>query len=821
MFGPGRFIRRRRIPSFPPRIAVVLFGALLLPAAFCPIPCSAQGVKIVLKDGRTLVGKTAELAKVDEKAEEVGKTPVRLIVVLDDGLRFVYFPKYNIRRDQIPEPVTESVELFRTGLNYTRDGRQIDVLGEYETGIRFDAFGRRLVSIRHYGGVDFVSQAITEMRPRYLRVRAIHSNNTPIVWDMRLATNSLPREQLTPILMNQIDPRDLEDRIRLVRFYIQGNLYDDAVEELGGILNDWRDDPEVKRRLASVYRMVGQMRYQRRINELELRWKAGQYELVRRFLNELEKDEGLPEQLFMSVARMLQRYDDFEKKRTETIELLRALYARIPDEEKDDRIPPILDEIQAELSVHTIDRLASFQLYARDDQLSDSEKLAIGLTGWFAGSNVDNRRLAVAASFPGTRALIVEYLRSGNDVNRRKDIIRRLKEMESSRPEFVARILGYIKPPKESPPCDPERPGYGRFEVENPLDGPVPQINYVVQLPPEYDPNRRYPAIVSLNGLTQTPDMQLDWWSGPWRGTERLGQASRHGFIVIAPDWNPAKILAYDFSAFAHAAVLYSLKDAFRRFSVDTNRVFLSGHGIGGTAAWDIALAHPDLWAGAIPINAVASKYINEYRDNLQHVPFYFVGGELEGSGQTRHFLRNAPMFNRYLARQHKPYDVTVVRFIGRGLEGFYEEILNLFDWMKSRERRFTPLEFEANTMRPWDDFFWWVELGKLDRDAPEYVRDPLEWTNDRSKKIIRVRAKLIKTTNAVQVDVAPKLPNVLVYLTPEMIDFNTRTTIRVNGKAYQPAGGYVEPDIETILFDAKTRSDRQHPFWAVLNGKR
>ena len=44
------------------------------------------------------------------------------------------------------------------------------------------------------------------------------------------------------------------------------------------------------------------------------------------------------------------------------------------------------------------------------------------------------------------------------------------------------------------------------------------------------------------------------------------------------------------------------LRDAMRRFSIDSDRVFLSGHSIGGDAAWDIGLAHPDLWAGVIPI---------------------------------------------------------------------------------------------------------------------------------------------------------------------------------------------------------------------------
>ena len=52
---------------------------------------------------------------------------------------------------------------------------------------------------------------------------------------------------------------------------------------------------------------------------------------------------------------------------------------------------------------------------------------------------------------------------------------------------------------------------------------------------------------------------------------------------------------------------------------------------MGGDAAWDIAIAHPDLWAGVIPIVAVADKFVSRYAKNAPYVSWYFVGGELDG----------------------------------------------------------------------------------------------------------------------------------------------------------------------------------------------
>jgi pimeloyl-ACP methyl ester carboxylesterase len=782
----------------------------------------AQSAKIVLKDGRTYEGHIGELSKVDEKAEDTGKTRIKLITVLDDGLRYIYFPKYNIQPDLTPEPTAESYETFKTGIQFSREGRTPDVLGEYNPFVSFDRFGRRLLPLRHYSGIEYVSQGITEITPQYLRVRGIHINNHPFVWDMRLATNSLPREQLTPILLNRIDQKNYDDRVRLVRFYYQANQFDNAVEELDSILNDWGDTPEVKQKLSGVSRMIDLQRHRRWLDELEQRWRAGQFQLVKKFLLELESKNDLPEQLFMTVRRMLQRYNDYDKQRAEIILRLRSLYGKLPKEEQDERIPPLLAEIEKELSLSTIERLSAFQLYADDQNISDSEKLAVGITNWFAGANADNRRLTTAATLPEVRQLVIEYLQSGDDVLKQKEIIEKLKTMEAAKPDIIARILYYLKPPKENPKEEKEHPGYFRFEIDSPLEGSIAKLDYVVQLPPEYDPNRRYPMLVTLNGLSGTPDTQLDWWAGTWRGNERYGQASRHGYIVIAPNWNPQTLLEYDFSALSHAAVLYAVKDAFRRFSVDTDRVYITGHGLGGTAAWDIALAHPDLWAGAIPFNAIASKYIIAYQNNVQHVPIYLITGELEGISNSSIFGFNAMVYNRYLARQAKPYEATVVRFIGRGMEMFPDEILHLFEWMKLHQRNFEPMEFEVETMRPWDNFFWGVELGNLAKDKPDFVRDPLFFPDKGPlpKNMIHIGMKQFKVSNTVQFNIGPKLPNVVIYLTPNIIDFKEKASVKVGTKDYQPKNGYVEPSIEVMLYDAKSRSDRLHPFWVRLDGK-
>src|SRR5262249_2192119 len=148
-----------------------------------------------------------------------------------------------------------------------------------------------------------------------------------------------------------------------------------------------------------------------------------------------------------------------------------------------------------------------------------------------------------------------------------------------------------------------------------------------------------------------------------------------------------------------HAAVLYVLRDVFRRYSVDTDRIYLSGHSMGGDAAWDIGTAHPDLWAGVIPIVATGDKYTIRYLENARMtkqeggasdggVPLYFVSGQLDGNKRQS----NATPWDHYLSRPN--YDVMVVEYLGRGHEHFFEEVQNIFEWMRLHQRNFFPKNF-------------------------------------------------------------------------------------------------------------------------------
>jgi predicted esterase len=343
----------------------------------------------------------------------------------------------------------------------------------------------------------------------------------------------------------------------------------------------------------------------------------------------------------------------------------------------------------------------------------------------------------------------------------------------------------------------------GLFEFVVPGLAEDPEIKYWVQLPPEYSPYRRYPCIVTLNGGNTSPVQQIDWWAGDYKpeANTRYGQASRHGYIVIAPQWLREHQRDYQFSAREHAAVLRPLRDACKRFAIDTDQVFLSGHSLGGDAAWDIGLAHPDLWAGVLPLVATADKHVGRYWENAKYVPMYFVSGEKDGDK----LAKNCRDWDRYLTMTGN--DTMIVQYQGRGHEHFHDEIQNLFKWMNQHQRNFAQKEFDVTTMRPWDSFFWWVDLEGM----PENLMIlPAEWP----KSGVRggtYQARIIGN----RMDVEAKARKVTVWVSPELVNFAEKVTVEINNKEKKN----ITPSTSVLLEDVRSRGDRQHPFWAKVEG--
>jgi predicted esterase len=502
------------------------------------------------------------------------------------------------------------------------------------------------------------------------------------------------------------------------------------------------------------------------------------------------------------VAEIRDEYRERLDRAGRLVALLREQAGRIEDARDRQLVADLTDEIAAQLTFTSLNRLAVFERVAGDGQLTAEQSLALGLSGWLAGADRSQINLKLALSMAQVRRLLREYLTASGD--QRVDLRRQLADEEAFDPPTVAAVAAQMLPPLPAP--EPDGEGLFTLNIPRPAaaESSAKTFPCLVQLPPEYDARRRYPAIISLHAAWSTPLNQIEWWAGmPDKQGRRSGQAARNGTIVIAPAWADANQQAYGFTAKEHAAVLAALREASRRFSIDSDRVFLSGHSLGGDAAWDIGLAHPDLWAGVVVIAGKAGRYINHYHPNAELLPLYLVSGELDQAS----FTANEMDIDRYLV---KNYDITYVEYRGRGHEHFSDEIIRIFDWMSRRKRNTSPRSIEAVTLRLGDRFFWWLEP---ESPPPTTMILPSDWP---AGTAIRPFTLSGKVTNGNRVTVRCGAKRVRIWLTPELVDFKQPVTVTLGGR--QLHRGELSPDLDVMLEDLRTRSDYQHPFWAVID---
>ena len=772
-------------------------GGLLLAAAWM-IAIAARADRVELTDGRVLEGRFARLpgVAVDPLGDSAGPSGGESILMCDDELTRTMVAKRRVA--QVDEaPLDPGMERIAIPQRVPEDGRRVMGIGSILAATPFDAFGRRILSLATASGRVDVVQGITEITPRWVRVEGIHTEK-PLLLDMRLATSSIPREVLAKIVSQQVDRSDSQQRLRVVRLLLQAERYDDARRELDAVLEAF---PELNN-LAQERRSLAKLSAVKLLDEILMRGRVGQDRLALKLLDAFPADDADGETL-EAVREARDAYRSRRELAGRLVSMLREMVGRLDDDDEETRraAEAMVEEMEREMSFSTLDRLATFERVGTDAGLPPDRAGAIAINGWLQGAAAGNDNLKVALSAVRVRGLLRDYLRAA-DEPARNAAWAALRNEEAFDAGTLAGIAAAMRPPLDPPPAT--SPGLHEISARG-IDGR--DVRCLVQLPPEYDPLRRYPVIVSLHASWSTPLNQIEWWAGmPGADGLRLGQATRHGAIVVAPAWAREQQSAYDYSAAEHAVVLASLREAMRRFSIDSDRVFLSGHSMGGDAAWDIGLAHPDLWAGVIVVSAAAGRYVNHYWPNARGLPIYVVGGELDAGT----LQRNAMDLDRYLS---KGFDVTYVEYRGRGHEHFSDETLRIFDWMARRKRGFFPRTIDVLTMRPWDRFFWWLEM---EGAPPRTMALPEQWPLPPGTRPFGMEGK-VNAGNAISVHCGAE--RVRVWLSPELVDFRQPLTVTADGRVLHK--GPITADERLLLEDLRLRADRQHPFWAMVEAVR
>ncbi len=679
----------------------------------------------------------------------------------------------------------------------------------------FNEKGHREIVVPGSSGDSVYVQGITLISPRYceLGILNLASNEKTFRWTMRIGTNTLPTEVLRNVLRNEIqNPESPIDYIRIADFFLQAGRYADARAEIGFIK---RKFPELEARMNEDLIQIRQFEAREVLREIRLRQDAGQRKTAFALAQTFNK-ENLANEILAEFAALESEFKNTENSLAELLEQISNISSQVVTAEPamQESVEAFQTELNAELNDYNVSRLDAFVRLANDDLTSNEQKLALMISGWLLGSNFAIENLAVAQELFPLRTLVRKYLTT-SDITSRKEILRQIEEFETGNVRQLTPLIQQMNPidPPDLDNYNGSEPIEFKVSVDQPRayqEFPPVEFTCQVHLPVGYSPYRRYPLLVTLPGWAQTLEQSLNIWCGSFspRLNQRVGHASRNGFVVMAVDWRFPGQTDYRYSAIEHYVVLAALRQALRKFSIDSDRVYISGHGTGGDAAYDIGISHPEHWAGVIGVAGRFGPYAYRYRNNKNvNLPVLSIAGQRDST-----VVANQDLWSHWVATIDY-LDNTLIQYWGRSDDLFLEAVPDAFKWMIAHRRRWpdqSGFAIECRSLRPWDNYFWFLEL-----DSQAFPTEKTLWPEDRNKTgvdSLNIRASF---SSGNQFRINNGLPSMTIWLSPNYVDFNQEISVRHGyGRDFK---SIVPPSAEVLLEDVRRRADRARPFWGKL----
>ncbi len=232
-----------------------------------------------------------------------------------------------------------------------------------------------------------------------------------------------------------------------------------------------------------------------------------------------------------------------------------------------------------------------------------------------------------------------------------------------------------------------------RSEIDN-TDQP-----YRLFVPSSYN-GSPMPLVVAMHGTGGNENTIFDdatYQHGPLKAA-----AEKHGAIVVSPLGRGVT----EYRGIGENDVFQVLADVQRRYKIDEDRIYLTGHSMGGTGAAYLAMRHPDLFAAVAPLAAAYS--FPSIARNAASIPFLWIGGAADAEFYHRGVAAGVERMRKFGA------PVISEAIPGEGHSGPVKDFDRVLAWLLQHRRDPNPRRFYFETDTPMHGAAHWTVIEKI-----------------------------------------------------------------------------------------------------------
>lgn len=336
----------------------------------------------------------------------------------------------------------------------------------------------------------------------------------------------------------------------------------------------------------------------------------------------------------------------------------------------------------------------------------------------------------------------------------------------------------------------------------------------LVYVPTAYDPAKAVPLVLVAHGGSAGRDLAfgeraalagiMPFW---------VRCAEKHGFLLVAPltdrGWNKIGV-----------SIAMSALSRFQRdYHIDPDRIYVTGHSMGGHMTWRSAIYQADRWGAVSPMSGGYDYVKDRQVYACFNVPGFATWGTQEPY-QINTFNRTIKawmethgfpweMKEKEGGHQIFPDEIEPVwAFFAKHPRNLYRDMIfargsgSLSYRRAEKKRDEWPKEHTWRDGRPIPlSTFHWLRLIPLPEDTPVEASMQSVWAVNKGGNAFDITAENAKKLK--------------LYLHPKMVDFSKPVTVTVNGEMV--FAKTVQTDVKTMLELVREFDDRGRVFHAAI----